>query len=710
MAIDAYSQCPGATGKKIKFCCSDFLSELEKIDRMVEGEQYAACLQYIERLREQPANRDRQCLLAYQAMLLRATGQLEAAQTLAAEFLEKYPSNQAALAESAILATLKNDYASAMNYLQKAFAESKGSWSWRTYQAAQMLVQAFFDQGRWLPARALLQFLVIVNKENRNVSQMLTDLLRSASVPLLLKEDPQFPQPPENAPWANGYSQAVSPMMYGDWRSTEANLSALAAEVPDAPEIWRSLAMVRGWLGDSSSCIEALRKYASFDIPLEDAVEAEAEAMLLQESPLGDAVEIMNVTWTVKDIEPLQEALLSDHRLKPIPLDPAAFVEEDSPPPKVACMMFDRPAVESLEGLTFQSMPQYLGQLFLFGRQTDCEARLELVGVTAAELPQIKTTINELAGQWLESREKTVELTSASATDDLLQPQWRPPVQLTHRQFHAMIGEYRRDALLNRWPEMKLGTLDGLSPRQAAADDKYRLKLLAAILVLQYYADNVRCSFDLDELRTQLGLPIPEPIDPQPGKINQVPLIRLMQINVEKLSDEALVQAFQRAVGYNFRRAVVKFGKEIIGRPGFATRKERTLAYITLARTEDDLDQALMYVEAGRQASDGPDKSNAMWDLEELSLRFARQEIPEALQLIRHIESSHINEPNVSLVLTQILVEAGLLRPDGTPAIPTAHPQAEMAAAGAPAAEPGKLWTPGGESSGGGSGKLWVPE
>ena len=41
-------------------------------------------------------------------------------------------------------------------------------------------------------------------------------------------------------------------------------------------------------------------------------------------------------------------------------------------------------------------------------------------------------------------------------------------------------------------------------------------------------------------------------------------------------------------------------------------------------------------------------------------------------------------------------------------AIPSGRPEAEMAASGAAADEPGKLWTPGSESAGGG--KLWVPE
>ncbi len=526
MALDAYSQCPGATGKKIKFCCPDFIAELEKIDRMVEGEQYAACLQHIDLLRRQPANLDRQCLLAYQTMLLRATGQLEAAETLTAYFLQKYPSNQAALAESAILNTLKKNYASAMNFLQRSFAEAKGSWSWRTYQAAEIMVEAFFSQGRWVPARALLQFLLIVQRENRNVSQMLSDLLRSADVPLLLKEDPRFTQPPENAPWADRFSRAISPMMYGDWRTTEGNLSALVSDVADFPAIWRSLATVRGWLNDYSPAIEALRKYASFDIPWEDAVEAEATAMLLCEDALGDAVPVLHAVWTVDDVERLQEAFLSDPH-PPLPIDPSNYAREDAPPPKAAYMIFDRPVLESAETLTAQSMPVYIGQLFLFGRQTDREARLELLGATPGELSQIKAVLNESGGQCLQGEEKIEELTTASATEDLLRPKWRPPMQIKPRQFHAILSEYRRDAVLNRWPDIKLGALDGLSPNQAAADAKYHIRLPAAIMVLQFYADNLHWQFDFNELRGRLGLPTLEPIDAPHGKINQLPLVRL---------------------------------------------------------------------------------------------------------------------------------------------------------------------------------------
>ncbi len=50
MPIDPYTPCPGGTGKKIKFCCSDLLGELDKIKHMLEGDQRAACLEHIEAL------------------------------------------------------------------------------------------------------------------------------------------------------------------------------------------------------------------------------------------------------------------------------------------------------------------------------------------------------------------------------------------------------------------------------------------------------------------------------------------------------------------------------------------------------------------------------------------------------------------------------------------------------------------------------------
>jgi hypothetical protein len=71
---------------------------------------------------------------------------------------------------------------------------------------------------------------------------------------------------------------------------------------------------------------------------------------------------------------------------------------------------------------------------------------------------------------------------------------------------------------------------------------------------------------------------------------------------------------------------------------------------------------------------------------------------------LNHIQAEHIREQGVGEAVTNLLMQAGVLRPDGTPAMP---PEA----ATAPAAEEqaGKLWTPDSESGGGG-GELWTPD
>ena len=78
MPAGAYSPCPGGTGENIKFCCPDLLADHQKIERMLEGEQFMACLQHIDHLLKNTP--DKACLLATKALLLRVLKRAEEAQ------------------------------------------------------------------------------------------------------------------------------------------------------------------------------------------------------------------------------------------------------------------------------------------------------------------------------------------------------------------------------------------------------------------------------------------------------------------------------------------------------------------------------------------------------------------------------------------------------------------------------------------------------
>jgi hypothetical protein len=708
MALDAYSFCPGGTGKKIKFCCPDFLPELQKIDRMLEGEQFTACLQHIEHVRAQPGNQVRQCLLAQEVYLLRVTEQHEAAKKLSAEFLEKHPASQTALAECCVSYTGEGDLKKGMSYLQRAFREAKGKVSFRVYEAAKILAAQCMSQNKLPAARELLQFLMHLGEKDESLMQLIMSFYKSDAVPLLLKDGGVLPTAPADAPWRQRYAEALEPQRYGDWETTLHRLIALAKEVPNSPVIWKALARARGALGDNAGCIAALRKEGEVDSSLEETVESEARAMFLADNPLGDDVEIMQASWTVKDAERLNEALLSEPRLRSIPFNPAELATEDSPPPKAIFMLLDRPLTETAEGLTFDTVPCFLGQLMLFGKQTDRAARLELIGLLASELSSVKALLTGIGGEWLELGEEKI-IGQTSASEDLLKPQWRPPRGLTAAQLKEFTVAHHRQALLQQWPNMKLGCLDGKTPREALAEGVYKVRVLAAIVVLEDIAQSLRCDFDFNELRTKLGLPVLGPIDPEKVDLRALPMARLARLMSEKLTDENLIWAFRVADGHRIRAGVRKFGEELIRRPSLADKPERLEAYSRLAEVEEDLDRALEYVESGRQAIEKMGHSHVTFDFLEMHVRFARREVDHILRLIQHIDGQHGKEPNVAQTLTNILIQYGMLRPDGTPAYPMRGP-AEEETPLEPAAEPSQLWTPDSTTPGGGGGKLWTPD
>jgi len=100
MAIDTYAPCPGGTGKKIKFCCSELVGDLEQLDRLVEGDQISAALDQVKRLAAKHPGRA--CLLATQTKLELASKQFTEAAATAGQFLAAHPANPLALGQSAV--------------------------------------------------------------------------------------------------------------------------------------------------------------------------------------------------------------------------------------------------------------------------------------------------------------------------------------------------------------------------------------------------------------------------------------------------------------------------------------------------------------------------------------------------------------------------------------------------------------------------------
>jgi len=710
MPLDAYSSCPGGTGKKIKFCCPDLLGEFEKIERMLEGEQYEACLSHVERLeKKQPG---RACLLGTKCLLFRATGRVDEAESVVAAFLQLHPQNPIALIEKAFVTAAKQGGRAAMPWLQRAMVAGGDEVPSRACDMLESVGQVLMLEGEFLAARAVLQWAAVFRRDDPLPAELLARINTSRDLPLWLKDERRLADCPADAPWRAEFDEAIHTARRGQWSLAEERFLAIAAKAGDQPAIWRNLALVRGWLADRDGCVEALRKFAAMEVPLEDAVEAEAVALFLGDDPLGDRLDVLSLTYPIEALDQFQVSAAAARRIRPMRVDLASLAAEGEPPPLAVYLVLDRELPAVAEGLTLSAVPRLLCQAFYYGRQTDRAARLELHPVAAGDVETVESVLRESFPGILGPQAEREVTERISRTQELLARNWSLPHDTSPEQFEELVKAHYDDALLTRWPATPLGIFDGKTPQEASADPACRVRLLAAIMMVEFWAEQGTGRFDFNRLRAHLGLPTLDAIDPREADVSTMPVGRLGRVDVERLPDEALGRGFFRALGLNALPAVRKYGRALVRRPSTAGRKDRLQIYSLMARIEDDPDRALSYVEEGRVLAEAAGQSSAPWDLMELSIRYARREPAEIDRLLRHLNSQHIREPGVATAIRDWLVQIGAIQPDGAPAAAAGPPQqAEpgLVAPGQPGAEPGKLWTPGGQQPAGEKPKLWTP-
>jgi hypothetical protein len=395
-----------------------------------------------------------------------------------------------------------------------------------------------------------------------------------------------------------------------------------------------------------------------------------------------------------------------------MPVDLARLGTPEEPPPKGAWWLVDRDIPASGVGIKLDEIPRIVGHVFLFGKQTDRAARLELISFRP-ELAEGQAVVKEVVGDALGAAGPEVVAEQAPAITQMLSWNWRLPDDTPPAMRLELINAQRSEILMNRWPELPQKVLGGKSAVQAAADPASRIKVLATLLLLELATDQSSTDFDFNELRKKLGLPTVDPVDPTTTSAIALPLVRLSRVDAQKLKDEELLRLYQMADHFRHVAALRKLAAEVIARPSLDKQLDKAEVYGILAQIEPDTDKAVDYLDLARKTAEANKTSTAPWDLAELGMRLARGEVAEADRLLHHIRNDHMREPGVAQALFQILSQAGIIGPDGRPTAAAAAGRegSGIVVPGAAAAEPGKIWTPGGDQPAGGKkSALWTPD
>jgi hypothetical protein len=276
------------------------------------------------------------------------------------------------------------------------------------------------------------------------------------------------------------------------------------------------------------------------------------------------------------------------------------------------------------------------------------------------------------------------------------------------------MDQKRRELIYEKWADVPRAHLDGRTPREAASQEAYRVRVAAAVLLLEQVGQHMNWDMDFNDLRRRLGLPPTETIDPAAVNLRRLPLTRFTRLNVEKLSDDDLAVAYQRAAAHQHLESLGALAKEALRREALSDKIDRAAAHRILSQTATNPKEALEHLQKCREIVVKRGESPAALLLEEFRFRLlSGNGLEECDRILQRIRANHLSEPGVAQALYQTLVEFGIITPDGRSAM-GAPPRAPAAAEGSVPVAPeagAKLWAPGSPTPAAEEkkSKLWMP-
>jgi hypothetical protein len=373
--------------------------------------------------------------------------------------------------------------------------------------------------------------------------------------------------------------------------------------------------------------------------------------------------------------------------------------------------MLDRPMPAAGSEVGADDVPHIQADAIVYGKQTDRDACLMLNAPRGERLENAQALLDEFAGDLLGEvsdervvgslRRETVAMGSRSLFPD------DTPLE-TRRE---VVVKQRERGVFDIWPKTPMSLLDEKSPEQAASDPDLKARVLGMLLNLEHKCHANRWDIDLNPLREKLGLPVREPIDPTEQDPSNISLVDLELVEVEKLDNEQLQHLYESATLFGLYVARRRLANELVRRDFKSEDLDKAEVYGQLAELATDFDEALMHLGKGREVSLAEGRSPARFLLEELRIRMLRQDSAEAQELLNRLRTYHMEEPGISEALFEMLVEFGVLTPQGQPAAAMQPAPGAGMPAGEPA-EAGKIWTPGQEASAAEpkESKLWIPD
>lgn len=719
MAVDPYAISPCGTNKKIKFYCPELIPDIEKIERMIVGQQRVACLEHLRRMSEKYP--DHSIPMFYEGLVRLEMGELAGFQKVADRFREKHPDNPVAHGFHAIAKAIEQDLAGATEALQDALEQEADVTHTLVLQAMDMVAGETLRNGLPMAAKALFMQLARLATDSEiqeSAAAMVGRLNRSTELPSLLKLPLAVEECPSDFPNQTAFQQALADLRLGRWRKARQQFEELRKSAPRNVAILRNLATLSLMLGDNPAAITYLHGYAvaAERSDFDSAVEAEALARFLdQDSP--QMVERTKSIIEIADLEGFLEKLRLDNRVLVRPMTPEMMTqmrdylqqtwvgekgEETLVPPRLLAALFDRPALDPEQEITPESIPHWISEVLVFGKESDREARVEFRNDGFGSSEPVERLMLEVGGETLKADTLAQKQDEVHFLAVLFHEEYNFPESVSPAKRREVLAELRRRRILEQWAATPIVELEGKSPREVAGDSNYRLRLAAALVQLEVEAEGNEWDLDFESIRAELKLPgLISPFDPLVDESFSRP--RLSRVDATTMDDKKLAIYFHFAILYSIRSAVRKFAQEILRRDE-NTETDRLIVYAELCRYATDTDEAIEYNRLAQEEAKKDERPLGRLKVVEFSLRARTRDIEAMQRLITEISQNHAHEPGVAEAFSQLLEQMGIGQGQAPPQ--AAPAQGAEGGIWSPGAAPQPTAAPEGESKQGG---LWLP-
>lgn len=716
MSVDTYAVCPCGSGKKIKFCkCKDSVGELDRVLKMVEGGQVVPALDRLSTiLQEHP---DAAWALAIRGRLLLDLREYDSLNENAERFIRLQPSNPLALTQRAAAKLFRNEVEEATASMLEAMTESGRDVDAFVLDVSSVLAYSLAQSGVFLTARvyATLAMMASGYEGGQTAVSVLRQLNSAPTISQLMKAVPSPIGRPADADWGERYDEAAGLLQSNKIDLAEAKFNSLRKTLPQEPAVLSGLLTCAIWRGDIGAQSELLKKLSTCgSLDFEEQVRYLAMSAVVDPEAPEISIPVSTLEAEIKNAEEVEMAFAADSRIVSLPSDLLNNMRtsEDDVPPRSGFQILDRDKPESLAVLPpIEEVPEMIGLAFVYGKQTDREARIEVLDIRKHNLDEVKERLAAIVSdvQWKEQPGTSLPLLVAC----------QPSVAMIRFQAKPAEAEKLQSELAaSRMPDtitsIELPILGGESLKSAAGDDSKLLERTAVLRIVEQY-DAIASKGDaiisrVYELANLKPLP---PIKPSNEQIETLSNEDLNRVDAAELNAESLIYLLQRSQQVAATPALRRFATRLIEVDLTEEQQPaRLLAYMTLINASDNNDESLKLLEEAKAFAVAHSMSTANLLLSEVSLRLTAGDGVGFQNAIQELSTQYGNQPEVMAQLQQMLMSYGLISPDGS--VRQAGPGPGPGEAAAPASEAGKLWTPESGSPAapaaeGGGGKLWVP-